>query len=257
VLRVFSWCASLIVLYGRAAIDSARRDGQAAAAPPNLSMNSRRLICLPLKAPGPRSILRRIAQRSLRCVIPFTRQAGRTGEKARSARSLLRVIRDRFEPAASPAMSVVAPKSPYLYRARNLIERFFNKIKQCRRVATRYDKLAANYLAFVKLASIRLWLRANVRALVDVVPHTIVRSSRLRPGKIVFSDAKRLLQQYLPKADLCIAAKDHYSITSSAVASTDGGIVRPSAVAVLRLSTNSNLVGCTTGRSIGFLPFRI
>ena len=49
--------------------------------------------------------------------------------------------------------------SPYLYRARNLIERFFNKIKQCRRVATRYDKLAANYLAFVKLACIRLWLR--------------------------------------------------------------------------------------------------
>ena len=38
--------------------------------------------------------------------------------------------------------------SPYLYRARNLVERFFNKIKQCRRVATRYDKLAANYLAF-------------------------------------------------------------------------------------------------------------
>src|SRR6185295_7547019 len=30
--------------------------------------------------------------------------------------------------------------SPYLYRARNLVERFFNKIKQCRRVATRYDK---------------------------------------------------------------------------------------------------------------------
>ena len=43
--------------------------------------------------------------------------------------------------------------SPYLYRARNLVEQFFNKIKQCRRVATRYDKLAANYLAFVKLAA--------------------------------------------------------------------------------------------------------
>src|SRR5258705_384496 len=54
--------------------------------------------------------------------------------------------------------------SPYLYRARNLIERFFNKIKQCRRVATRYDKLAANYLAFIHLASIRLWLRANESA---------------------------------------------------------------------------------------------
>ena len=49
--------------------------------------------------------------------------------------------------------------SPYLYRDRNLVERFFNKIKQCRRVVTRYDKLAANYLAFVKLACIRLWLR--------------------------------------------------------------------------------------------------
>jgi transposase len=45
--------------------------------------------------------------------------------------------------------------------ARNLIEQFFNEIEQCRRVATRYDKLAANYLAFVKLASIRIWLRAN------------------------------------------------------------------------------------------------
>ena len=51
--------------------------------------------------------------------------------------------------------------SPYLYKARNLVERFFNKIKQCRRVATRYDKLAANYLAFIQLASIRLWLRVN------------------------------------------------------------------------------------------------
>ena len=51
--------------------------------------------------------------------------------------------------------------SPYPYRARNLIERFLNKIKQCRRVATRYDKLAANYLAFIKLASIRIWLRAG------------------------------------------------------------------------------------------------
>ena len=58
--------------------------------------------------------------------------------------------------------------SPYLYRARNLIERFFNKIKQCRRVATRYDKLAANYLAFVKLASIRIWLRANESHALDL-----------------------------------------------------------------------------------------
>jgi len=44
-------------------------------------------------------------------------------------------------------------------RAHNLVERFFNMIKQYRRIATRYDKLAANYLAFVKLAAIRIWLR--------------------------------------------------------------------------------------------------
>jgi transposase len=54
--------------------------------------------------------------------------------------------------------------SPHLYRARNLVERFFNKIKQCRRVATRYDKLATNYLTFIQLASIRLWLRVNESA---------------------------------------------------------------------------------------------
>jgi transposase len=46
--------------------------------------------------------------------------------------------------------------SPHLSRARNFVERFFNKIRQCRRVATRYAKLAANDLAFVKLAAIRL-----------------------------------------------------------------------------------------------------
>jgi hypothetical protein len=48
-----------------------------------------------------------------------------------------------------------------------------------------------------------------------------------------------------------------YWITSSARASTDGGIVRPSVFAVLRLITNSNLVGCSTGRSAGLAPLRI
>ncbi|RSU65018.1 IS5/IS1182 family transposase, partial [Sphingomonas sp. S-NIH.Pt3_0716] len=36
-----------------------------------------------------------------------------------------------------------------------------SKLKHFRRVATRYDKLAANFLAMIQLASIRLWLRAN------------------------------------------------------------------------------------------------
>lgn len=43
---------------------------------------------------------------------------------------------------------------------RNLIGRFFSKLKHFRRIATRYDKLAANFLAMVQLASMRLWLRA-------------------------------------------------------------------------------------------------
>jgi transposase len=51
--------------------------------------------------------------------------------------------------------------SPFLYRYRNLVERFFNKLKHFRAVATRYDKRADNYLAGVKLASVRLWMRFN------------------------------------------------------------------------------------------------
>jgi transposase len=49
---------------------------------------------------------------------------------------------------------------PAIYRQRNLVERFFCKLKQFRRVATRFDKLARNFLAAVLLASTRLWLKA-------------------------------------------------------------------------------------------------
>ena len=48
-----------------------------------------------------------------------------------------------------------------------------------------------------------------------------------------------------------------HSITSSARASNFGGTSRPSALAVLRLMTNSNLVGCCTGRSPGLAPLKI
>lgn len=47
-----------------------------------------------------------------------------------------------------------------IYRQRNLIERFFNKLKHFRRIATRFDKLARNFRAAVALASARLWTRA-------------------------------------------------------------------------------------------------
>jgi hypothetical protein len=49
-------------------------------------------------------------------------------------------------------------------------------------------------------------------------------------------------------------APPHYSITSSAMASMPGGTVRPSALALLRLMTSSNLVCCTIGKSAAFFP---
>jgi len=76
-------------------------------------------------------------------------------------------------PAAKGARANIPPRcnrkgpicfSPYLHRARNSVERFFNKVKHHRRVATRYDRLAADYLAFIQLASIKVWLRINESA---------------------------------------------------------------------------------------------
>ncbi len=46
-----------------------------------------------------------------------------------------------------------------LYSLRNRVERYFNKIKNARRVATRYDKMVASLMAFVEITSIRYWLR--------------------------------------------------------------------------------------------------
>lgn len=65
------------------------------------------------------------------------------------------------------AKAVIPPRSnrkerrdydAHLYKDRNLIERFINRVKQCRRVATRYEKTARNYLAFWQLASIIILL---------------------------------------------------------------------------------------------------
>ena len=47
----------------------------------------------------------------------------------------------------------------YLYKERNLAERFINRIKQYRRVATRYEKTARNFLGFVHVAAIMVLLR--------------------------------------------------------------------------------------------------
>jgi transposase len=54
---------------------------------------------------------------------------------------------------------VVRSVAPDLYRNRNLVERFFNRLEHFRGIATRYNKLARNFLAAVLLASARLWLK--------------------------------------------------------------------------------------------------
>ena len=63
-------------------------------------------------------------------------------------------------PTSADAQALNAPAfSPHLYRFRNLIERFFSKLKHFRAVATRFEKHDANYLALVKLAAARIWMR--------------------------------------------------------------------------------------------------
>ena len=54
-------------------------------------------------------------------------------------------------------------------RGRNLIKRFFNKLKQFGRVATRYDKRLANFLGFVKLAAIAIYLKSFIRHLASAI----------------------------------------------------------------------------------------
>ena len=54
-----------------------------------------------------------------------------------------------------------------------------------------------------------------------------------------------------------MALRTRYRITSSARASSDAGIVRPSVLAVFMLITSSNFVGCSTGRSAGLAPLKI
>ena len=51
--------------------------------------------------------------------------------------------------------------SSWLYRYRNLVERFFGKLKHFRAVAMRFEKHDLNYLGFVKLAAARVWMRHN------------------------------------------------------------------------------------------------
>ena len=86
------------------------------------------------------------------------------GDRAYDSDALRQTLADRGAWAnvkPMPNRKNVPAFSSFLYRERNLVERFFNKLKHFRAVATRYDKRADNYLAGVKLASARIWMRFN------------------------------------------------------------------------------------------------
>lgn len=83
-------------------------------------------------------------------------------DKAHDSNALLNCI------VAKNAKAVIPPKANrkeqrefdiHQYKNRNLVERFFAHIKQFRRVATRYDKLAERFASFVAIAASMLWLK--------------------------------------------------------------------------------------------------
>ncbi len=76
-------------------------------------------------------------------------------------------------------------------------------------------------------------------------------------GARVKGRRRTLVSPQISLTEICGRSLKAHRITSSARISTDWGIVRPRALAVFRLMTNSNLVGCSTGRSAGLAPLRI
>ena len=84
------------------------------------------------------------------------------GDKGYDSKRLVRAIRARGAEAVIPSLSNRRQQRAYdreRYKDRNLAERFWGRIKQYRRVATRYEKTARNFLAFVQVASIMMLLK--------------------------------------------------------------------------------------------------
>jgi len=85
------------------------------------------------------------------------------GDKAFAGRPPRQHLRSRRIGAVIPA-KVNERRRPGFdreaYRARNRVERLFNRLKQFRRIATRYEKRAANYLAMLHIGAILIWLNA-------------------------------------------------------------------------------------------------
>ena len=86
------------------------------------------------------------------------------GDKAYDADWIRESLKSQGASANIPNKSNRKNPHPFcqaLYKQRNRIERFFNKIKHFRRITTRFEKHAENYLAMIKLAATRIWLRNN------------------------------------------------------------------------------------------------
>ena len=83
------------------------------------------------------------------------------GDKAYGTKEILAYIREHGATVVIPPKSNTKEPWPVdycLYKERHLVECFFQKIKWFRRIATRYDKLGASFLAFVYLAAIAILL---------------------------------------------------------------------------------------------------
>jgi transposase len=81
-------------------------------------------------------------------------------DKAYDTNSLRAVLSSKAIEAVIPSIRRRKPLIPYdenAYRQRNIIERMFCRLKDFRRIATRYDKLARNFLASALLAAIAIW----------------------------------------------------------------------------------------------------
>lgn len=83
------------------------------------------------------------------------------GDKAYSSREIRQQLRQSGTTPVIPKRSNEKRRGRFnrgLYRERNQVERLINRLKQYRRIATRYEKYAVNYLAMLMIGAIRLWL---------------------------------------------------------------------------------------------------
>lgn len=74
------------------------------------------------------------------------------------------------------------PIDDFIHGPRNRIERCFNRLKNARRLATRYDKTAVSYLAFIHIVSLRLWAKHFVNSSQGLVPSPyLLQPAHIRP----------------------------------------------------------------------------